>query len=263
MKANPIKSVLAWPRQSFILTVFWLIFSTQPVIAAKSQMIELSAFNYPPFYFKEEGRIQGIAVDIINEVFQRLELNHRLNMYPLKRALRYLEHGDMDGMMILIKTPEREKYLQYTDPVTSVRGLIWSSAARDGGAVEFDRFDDLLDYRIGVTRGYSYGKSFDAFLKKHSQIHVVNTDLQNYKMLIAGRVDIFPGNEIVAKGLFRKHPELRGRLVHARKSFIRWVLHMGISRQSEFTAIVPNINQQLAKLKANGFIDRTIKKYTD
>ncbi len=233
-----------------------------PISASGQDLFQLAAFEYPPFYWEENGEIKGIAVDLIDELSKRMDIKTSLSIYPLKRALYYMEHGEMDGIMILIQTPERERYLNYTDPVITVRGLIWSAADRKGGAVEFEKLEDLKSYKIGVTRGYSYGEQLDAILKT-MQADVSAKDINNYRKLLRDRIDIFPGNEIVAKGLFKRHPELQGKFVHSEKSFVEWDLCMGISKKSELVSRIPEINEVLADFKAEGFIRKTVEKYTE
>ena len=223
--------------------------------------IRLLGFEYAPFYQIHEANLEGIAVDLALELFPRLELQPELAIFPLKRALDMLREGQADGTMILIRTAEREKYLLFTEPVMTVRGLIWYLADRDTGAVRFDTLEDLKRDRIGVTRGYSYGAEFDELLKSMN-VDVANTDYSSYLKLTQGRIDIFPGNEIVAEGLFKKHPELRGKLAHSDKSFIEWDLCIAISRKSEYAPLLPEINAALQALKREGAIDRIVEKYT-
>lgn len=89
------------------------------------------------------------------------------------------------------------------------------------------------------------------------------TDYMNYKKLMAHRIDVFPGNEIVAKGLFKKYPELRGKFHHSDKYFIEWILHMGISKKSALQQMLPEINIAIKDLKDGGVIEEIIRKHTE
>ncbi len=244
---------------SFCLILF---FSVSSAVCQDMVKIQLAAFDYPPFYSEENGEINGIAVELISELFGRMNIETELKMYPLKRALKYLKAGKADGLMILIKTSEREEYLHYTDPIITVRGLIWSAADRKGGAVNFNTLEDLRSYKIGVTLGYSYGQKFDNILKT-MKVDIATRDYSNYSKLMKHRIEIFPGNEIVAKGLFKKYPKLKGKFVHSDKSFIKWILHMGISKKSRFVPMIPAINKVLADLKKEAFIDKSVRKHTE
>jgi polar amino acid transport system substrate-binding protein len=228
--------------------------------ALAAETVHLAAFDYPPFYYQENGETRGIAAELVIELFSRMNMPVDIKMYPLKRALNYLEIGRKDGIMILIKTPERQEYAEYTDPVMTVRGLIWSASNRPDGRVNFERLEDLRAYRIGVTRGYSYGTEFDELLK-NMNVNVANSDLSNFRMLLSHRIDVFPCNEIVAGGLFKQYPELAERAVPSSKSFIEWDLYMGISKKSPLIHRMPEINGIIAEMKREGFVDSVVSKY--
>lgn len=245
-----------------LLCLVGMIFAYHPAQGGETRELRLAAFNYPPFYWEEAGQVQGIAVDLVHELFSRMDRRISLTLYPLKRALEYTREGRADGIMILIKTKERSVFLEYTDPVMTVRGLIWSRAGRPGGPIEFYRLEDLKAYKTGATLGYSYGQALDRLLNT-MDVERVASDYLNYKKLLAGRIDIFPGNEIVARGLFKRHKELQGEFVHSDRSFIEWVLHMGISKKSSLVMDIPRINAVLSDLRAEGFLDRVVERYTE
>lgn len=254
---NPVAASL------FVLVGVSLMLSLLVSVAwsQEQKTIALVGFKYPPFYQDQGDAVEGIAIDIAHALFARLDLTPVIEVYPLKRTLMLLEQGRADGTMTLIKTPERSEYLHFTDPVMTVRGLIWSAAGRGGGAVTFDTLEELRPYRVGVTQGYSYGHEFDEILKT-MDVEVANTDYQSYLMLLSRRTDIVPGNEIVAKGLFKKHPELRGKFVHSEKSFIEWDLRIAMSKKSPYAPLVPQINAVLADMKREGLIDEIVNRYT-
>lgn len=223
--------------------------------------IRLVGFDYPPFYQKRYNALEGIAVDLAQELFFRLGLRQHTSLFPLKRALDMLRNGAADGTMILIKTPERSEYLLFSIPVMTVRGLIWSVPGEGRPAPTYDTLEDLRDYRIGVTRGYSYGPELDELLKTMT-VDTANSDYSNYRKLLQGRIDIFPCNEIVARGLFREHPELRGKFAHSEKSFMTWVLRMAISKNSPYATLLPDIDATLTDMKEEGIVDRIVRQYT-
>ena len=250
------------PKIFLIFQFLCMFFIISPVYSSDPEKINLTAFDYPPFYFDDGNGLEGIAVDIVDELCKRMKIKAVLKNYPLKRALNSLNSGSSDGMMILIRNSEREEYLHFSVPVCTARGFIWSLAEEDEKAVEFSRFEDLLPYKIGITAGYSYGEKFDEFLKK-ADTEVANTDYNNYKKLMAGRIDIFPGNYFVAKGIMNRDPELKGKFIHSEKSFIEWDLCMAVSKKSSYSSRLEEINRIIKDLIAEGFIDKAVRKYTE
>ncbi|MFH1914756.1 MAG: transporter substrate-binding domain-containing protein [Pseudomonadota bacterium] len=250
------EGVRQWAAACAMACLFlWL-----PWPAFGGETVHLAAFEYSPFYYEQDGEVQGIAVELTNALFGRMGMGVGFTMYPLKRALHNLEVGSKDGIMILIKTPERQAYIEFSDPVMQVRGLIWSSVDRLDGPIVFERFTDLRAYKIGVTRGYSYGTGLDELLKEMA-VNVANSDLSNFRMLVSHRIDVFPCNEVVAGGLFKQYPELAGKVVPSDTSFIEWELHMGISKKSPLIRRMREINAAIAALKEEGMIDAIVNKY--
>jgi polar amino acid transport system substrate-binding protein len=65
---------------------------------------------------------------------------------------------------------------------------------------------ELANFRMGITRGYAYNEPLWKFMEvvKH-QPSIVNTDLQNFKMLMLQRIDLFPMEEFAARHLLNQH----------------------------------------------------------
>ncbi|WP_319524393.1 transporter substrate-binding domain-containing protein [uncultured Desulfosarcina sp.] len=239
-----------------------LFFSVPMAFGQDTGKIKLAAFDYQPFFYQESNEIHGLGVDLGNELFRRLHLETELTLYPLKRALEYMKDGTVDAIMILVKTPERERFLVYSEPLVPAKGYIWSAADRQGGPVNFERLEDLRPYKIGVTVGYSYGGPMDAFLKS------INTDAApqeylSFKKLMAHRVDIVPATDIIAGSMIKKHPEFHGKFAHSSKPFHEADYYMGIGKKSGLAQMVPLLNKTITEMKAEGFVDKIIKKYTE
>jgi len=222
--------------------------------------VQLVGFNYPPFYQVKSGTATGIAVDLAEELFSRLNREYALSIYPLKRTLSMLENGQADCVIILIKTPQRQKFLHFTEPIVTARGLIWSSTEREKNPIHFDTLQDLRRYKIGVTRGYSYGQEFDNFLQSMN-VETANSDYSNLLKLLEHRIEIFPGNELVVQSLINQHPELRNKFLRSSKTFFEWDLRIAISRKSHLVELLPEIETVLADLKREGIVDAIIQSY--
>lgn len=228
--------------------------------AQKTNEVQLVGFTYPPFYQVKNGVMSGIAVDLAKELFSRLDRPYSLSIFPLKRTLSMLENGQADCVLILIKTAERQKYLYFTEPILTAKGVIWSAADRRKTPMNFKSFDDLRRYKIGVTRGYSYGSAFDAFLKT-ADVETANSDYSNLLKLLQHRIDIFPGNELVIESLIKEHPELQDKLLRSSRTFIEWDLRIAVSQKSRVAMLLPEIEAVLSDLKREGVVTEIVQKY--
>ena len=237
-------------------------FSAQTVFCQDTGKIKLAGFDYPPFFSKESNGIHGIGADLGNELFRRLHFETELAMFPLKRALNYIKDGAVDGIMILVKSSGREQYLIYSEPLVTAVGYIWSLADRDGGPVNFERFEDLRPYRIGVTVGYSYGDPMDEFLRS-MDTDSAPKEILSFKKLLLRRIDIVPATSIIINGMIKTHPEFRGKFVHSKKPLHVSEYFMGVSKKSRLARMIPRINRVITEMRAEGFIDEVVKKYTE
>jgi polar amino acid transport system substrate-binding protein len=222
--------------------------------------LKIVGFDYPPFYQERGGAMEGIAVELAQELFSRLKVEFTFSVFPLKRALSLLENGQADCTMILIRTSQRLKYLHFTEPIMRARGLIWSAADRKGSVVNYETLEDLKQYKIGVTLGYSYGPEFDRMLKTMN-VDIANSDYSNLLKVLEHRIDIFPGNEFVVEGIMEKYPELRAKLVRSDKAFFEWDLRIAISRKSQYSSMLPEIEGVLSDLKRDGVVSKIVGSY--
>ena len=222
-----------------------------PVRAQDRPVVNLGAFNYPPFYDEEGGKIRGIAVELVDEVFGRMGMRTHLTMFPLKRALEYAREGQIDGIMILIKTAERSAYLLFTDPVMTVRGLIWSRADREGGPVHFHDLEELRPYKMGATLGYSYGQDLDRLMET-MWVERVASDYLNYKKLLAAVSTFFPEMRLWPGGCLNGTGNCRGNSSIQTSLLCRGFFIWGSAKNPGWPPICPKSTRSWLRSRRKG-----------
>lgn len=173
----------------FIAVNLWLL--QHSTMAAPLKVVSL---QLPPMHYEEEGIIKGIAVDIVNEVFARMEQPITLRLYPFARSLNMIEDADADAIFAIVKTPEREQFLNYPDEVLINQTAILF--ARKDAQIHFDGdLRTLSGYRFGILRAATYGKQWEEATSTGiiSKIDKVNSYPQNILKLASNRVDIVIG----------------------------------------------------------------------
>jgi len=58
--------------------------------------------------------------------------------------------------------------------------------------LSFETLSDLENKKIGMIRGYNYPSEFANYVKEHSVILEVGTEIQNVAKLVNGRLDYMP-----------------------------------------------------------------------
>lgn len=181
------------------LTAAFLLFLQPCCVLADT--LDFAVSEFTPYIFEENGQITGIHVDIVTEACRELGIEPHFLFLPWKRALAYMEEGEVDALLSPIKTEEREKFMDYSsEPIDVEKTVV---IARKDSNIKMTTLDDLKGRSIGVIRGYSYSPEFDNYegLKKEE----VTDAIQLMKKLDAGRTDLVIGEEGNLKYIRKKY----------------------------------------------------------
>lgn len=150
---------------------------TSQVLGAADEIAIGVSTGYPPYYYEQNGELEGICIDIVNRVAHSLNLRISYRQYPWKRMLLNAQQGQVDAIMPLFRTEERERFLYFDnlDLIDEKNSFFtWKETK-----VRFSGdFETIQPYTVGVVTEYSYGDKFD----KYSHFTKVTT--QNDKHLV-------------------------------------------------------------------------------
>ena len=183
-------------RIVFVLTIV-IMLGTPLHCLAEDALVFGGVPEIPPMSFEEDGVVKGFFSDVFREVAQRAGFEVTIELYPVKRLVVYLQAGQIDGVMSMVHTPEREKYLTYfPSPLIISRTLVF---VKKGGEFPFKSIEDLEGKKIGVLLGWkTESTAFERAIQEGTiQIEAVVQQEQNLKKLRAGRVDCIIGTELV------------------------------------------------------------------
>ena len=235
------------------------IFLTAQSVAAPLRIVTL---EQPPIQYEEQGVIKGIAVDIVKEVFARMQQPITLKIYPFVRTLHMLKTGQADAIFAIVKKPERELFLSYPHEILIEQ--TGSLFVRRDSPIQFGGdFRKLSPYTFGILRGATYGPLYDKAVKNGtiSKIEDVDDYEKNVLKLINNRVDILVGPRLTMlaaiKELGRKED------VKELSPPIQVVpTYLAFAKQGIAPEIQTKFEQILQELKRDGTYDRIIQAYT-
>src|ERR1035437_9573544 len=102
------------------LFVIWTLMCIAISANAQSSAIKLATLEYPPYITQVGDSARGLTVDIVNEVFSRINQNIKIEFYPWARSVMMLEDGKVDGLFTIKKTKEREATMLFPkEPLVS------------------------------------------------------------------------------------------------------------------------------------------------
>ncbi len=213
---------------------------------------------WPPYTYGDIGEPNGgIAVEITKTIFRRIGLEPKLALFPWKRVLKMAKQGDADGIMLLMKTEERETYLVYTDKLFTNKDRIFAN--NDTRKLAPTSLEALKGYRIGYVMAYAYGGSADEFLNSPGlKKRGVYTPKDNVELIINKRVDFIIEIKPVVDSLLKNNSSWVGNIHEMNIDLEPYDYHMAISKKSKYIRWLKKINQTIAEMKKDGTMNRLI-----
>lgn len=246
-------------RLAFFLSSILIAVTVLTDHSRADQIVTLSGDPFPPYIEGQLGSeaTGGIGYELIKELFSRIDgVDVRFPLVPWERALREVKEGSMDGIAILLKTPEREEYMVYTDVFFSSSALVWYSAKKFPSGFTWNSLKDFEGYRIGTTRGYSYGDEIDqALANSQLQVIEVTSEKQAFAMLEKGRVDLVLANDAVGYALANSSSS-PNEIHSSEKATGKDIYYIAISKKSPARHLIPQMNSAIASMKADGSFER-------
>ncbi len=175
---------------SFSSIIALLLISLSSLTTFAQQSLKVGTDDWPPYEFKQDGKITGYCTAIVEQVFGKMGVKmSELEIYTWARAEDYVFNGKIDVLYSSSKSDKREKYVHFPqEPLISSDWVMFIRKA-DKNKLKFNSLADLKGKKVGVVRGYSYTPEFWDFVKKEKNYDEVSNDKTNFKKLMGKRFD--------------------------------------------------------------------------
>ncbi|MBB5019952.1 polar amino acid transport system substrate-binding protein [Chitinivorax tropicus] len=195
----------------------------------------------------------GPATKIITEAYTEMGVKVEYGFFPWRRSYELAKTGKWDVTPFWTRTPEREKDFLISDNVFSLPSVFLH---RLGNDFQWQQISDLAPYKIGITRGYTYGAEMDQAIRS-GKLHVVESDNdeRNIRMLGKGIIDIFPIALPVGQTLMQTelNSEERALLtIHPKPYKVEHYALMFGRQNAKSPMLLKQFNEGLRKLSASG-----------
>jgi polar amino acid transport system substrate-binding protein len=223
-----------------------------------AEPLQVVTLEYPPLEYEEQGAIKGIAVDIVKEVFARMQQPITIKLYPFARALEMIKEGKADAIFTFSKLPERETFADYPSEVLVEQTV--SLFVRQDAPITYDGdVISLRPYTCGVMQGAKYGPIYDEAMKT-MKVEEVTDHWENVLKLAKNRLDVIIGPRLVI--LFTiKALGHQGDVKELYPPLETVPTYLAFSK----TRVAPGIKEQferiLKELKRDGTYDNIIQSY--
>jgi polar amino acid transport system substrate-binding protein len=250
--------------KKILVTILLIILTLMliPFSFATSAQLTIATSEYPPYtgqFLVQKGYVNHI----ISTAFKQKNIDVKFVFVPWSRALQGTLDGVFDAVSYGYYREERNQNFIHSELIIKER--IFLFGLKNKTPKTWRSLNELLNYRFGITRGYFYSDKFSVFtgIVKH-QPSIVNTHLQNFKMLMLQRIDLFPMEEFTARHLLNQHfSEEQVKNIQMLLPMIDEVsTHLLISKiNPNAKQLVKSFNNGLSNLKISGVLSTFEKQF--
>jgi polar amino acid transport system substrate-binding protein len=215
--------------------------------------------NFPPYNmaingknFAQEDNIDGIAVDIIKEMFKRAGVKYSLTLrFPWDRIYNLALEKPGYGVFVAARLPEREELFKWVGPIGPDD---WVLLAKGDNPISLTSLDQAKKYRIGAYKG----DAISEYLTEKGVEHSTSLrDQENARKLMAGQIDLWATGDPAGRYL-AKQEGISGLRTVLR--FDSAELYLALNKDIP-DEIVSKLQAALDQMRAEGFVDDILNSY--
>ncbi|MBT8768074.1 substrate-binding periplasmic protein [Metapseudomonas boanensis] len=246
-------------RLAFSLAGGLLLSTAVAAEVASNYSVVLLTENYPPYNmaingknFAQDDTIDGIAADIVREMFKRAEVNYSLTLrFPWDRIYKLALEKPGYGVFSTTRLPEREQSFKWVGPISSDD---WVMLAKGDSQISLSNLDEAKQYKVGAYKGDATAE----FLSQQGLTPITALrDQENAKKLQNGQLDLWATGDPAGRYL-AKQEGITGLKTVLR--FKRSELYLALNKEVP-DEVVQKLQRALDQMRAEGYVDETIENY--
>ena len=222
--------------------------------------ITLASGEWTP-YVSESLDGNGVISRIVSHAFRRAGIEVSYVYLPWTRSYAYAKEGKADGSLPWLKTPERNNFFYFSDPIFLARYYFYHLADTP---FSWNSYKDLAEYRILASAGYFYTAEFE-----HAETTgIINTQRlaspvwELLSLMLNKRGDLVIGDfYVVEHALAHRFSSQQRQKISRYSDKISEAPHFVIlSRTQKANALrIKKFNQALREMKQQGEVDRLLR----
>ncbi|KJZ67739.1 substrate-binding periplasmic protein [Pseudomonas fluorescens] len=215
--------------------------------------------NFPPYNMAKNGKnfaqdenINGIAVDIVREMFKRADVTYSLTLrFPWERIYKLALEKPGYGVFVMARLPDRENLFKWVGPIGPDD---WIMLAKADSKISLESLEQARKYKIGAYKGDAIAETL---AKQGLNPIVVLRDQDNAKKLVNGQIDLWATGDPAGRYLARQDG------VTGLKTVLRFnsaELYLALNKDVP-DDVVAKLQAALDQLRKEGVVDDIMAKY--
>jgi len=173
-----------------ILTLIISISIPSVIFAQSVDDLTIMTENYPPFNFIKNDKLQGIAVDLLIKMLEKLNSKKTLSdleSMAWARAYQAVRMKAKTCLFSMVRSKKREHLFKWAGPIAPLTIAIIALKSKN---IKIKSIDDLSKFQIGVVRDDIGEQLLIEKGVKKSYLDRIHSQKLNIKKLRLGRIDI-------------------------------------------------------------------------
>lgn len=215
--------------------------------------------NFPPYNMARNGKnfaqgenIDGIAVDIVREMFKRAGINYSLTLrFPWERIYKLALEQPGYGVFVMARLPDREKLFKWVGPIGPDD---WIMLAREDSKIALQSLEQARKYRVGAYKGDAIAETL---AKQGLNPLVVLKDQDNARKLVEGHIDLWATGDPAGRYLAKQAG------VSGLKTVLRFhstQLYLALNKEVP-DETVARLQAALDQLRQEGLVEEIMGRY--
>jgi polar amino acid transport system substrate-binding protein len=242
-----------------LLAAGWLLAASVQAEVPDDYRMVLLTENFPPYNmaingknFAQEDNIDGIAADIIREMFKRAEIHYSMTLrFPWDRIYKLALEKPGYGVFVTARLPERENLFKWVGPIGPDD---WVLLGRSDSTISLSSLDEARQYRVGAYKGDAIA---EYLVEKGLEPITALRDQENVKKLMAGQIDLWASGDPAGRYLAKQEG------ISGLKTILRFdsaELFLALNKEVP-DEVVQKLQTELDKMRSEGFVDDILSNY--
>lgn len=218
-----------------------------------AQTLKVVTTEYPPFHFTSNGKISGIATEIVEAVVANSGYKSEIKSYPWPRTYKMGLKESNVLIYSIVRTPEREKLFKWIGPIAPYNVYFWKLKSRTD-----IRFKSIIEAQHYIVGGVIDDNKSDQLQKLGfvvgKNLELVTSDEFNLNKLFAKRIDIMTFDDLS----FRHKVEAAGMDFSKLEKIMKLE---GSSHELQLAANIETPDEIVEKLRASLVAFKKTDKY--
>jgi polar amino acid transport system substrate-binding protein len=159
--------------------------------AEETKIFRIYTEEFPPYNYQENGRITGIATEVVREIMRRVGHPDTIKLIPWKRAYRELLTDDNVALYSMTRLPARESLFRWVGPLVEYRLDLLERADAQNMSKTLDGARQVE--HVGVLDG---GAAEVILTEAHftNLVPLISAGLSAYRLLLRKHIDLLAGD---------------------------------------------------------------------